>query len=189
MKSQFNSTKSTNTTKWPDSIIQPSSVSKKTMVLNQINLGNRTIALGDRPLDPINNTVSFRIIKNGDGIPSICIGAAILNIVKQNNFTNCLGFKRGTYGIDQAMTSNWGSMQESHEATEQNQDEQTNNTGIVNINLLRASNSQKETLSFWPSISPIKLSFSKKMKMCTKCKSIAHIEKYILLLVFQILIL
>lgn len=73
--------------------------------------GNRTIALGNRPLDPINNSVKFCIIKNGDGIPSICIGAAVLSIVKQSNFTNCLGYKRGVYGIDQAMTSSWGSLQ------------------------------------------------------------------------------
>lgn len=77
-------------------------------------LGNRTAALGNRPLDPINNTVKFNIIKNGDGVPSICIGAAILSVVKRNNFTNCTGSKRGVYCIDQASTSNWGSIQPSN---------------------------------------------------------------------------
>jgi hypothetical protein len=87
---------------------------RKTMVNIHLYLGNRTIALGSRPLDPINNSVKFRIIKNGDGIPSICIGAAILSIVKQNNFTNCNGHKRGVYCIDQSCTSNWGSIQQSN---------------------------------------------------------------------------
>lgn len=77
-------------------------------------IGNRTAALGNRPLDPINNTVRFSIIKNGDGIPSICIGAAILSVIKKNNFSNCTGHKRGVYCIDQASTSNWGSIQQSN---------------------------------------------------------------------------
>ena len=79
-----------------------------------IILGNRTGALGNRPLDPINNTVRFNIIKNGDGIPSICVGVAILNIIKKNNFVNCTGNKRGVYCIDQASTTNWGSLQPSN---------------------------------------------------------------------------
>jgi hypothetical protein len=76
--------------------------------------GNRAGALGNRPLDPINNTVKFNIIKNGDGIPSICVGVAILTIIKRNNFLNCTGNKRGVYCIDQALTNNWGSIQPSN---------------------------------------------------------------------------
>lgn len=93
--------------------------------------GNRTAALGNRPFDPINNTVKFNIIKNGDGIPSICIGAAILSVLKKNNYTNCTGSKRGVYCIDQAMTNNWGSLQPSNEATFWNHDNQAPNSTIV----------------------------------------------------------
>lgn len=61
------------------------------------------------------------------------MGICLLPIVKSMNFTNCLGFRKGTYGIDQASFSGWG-VQESATAVSINHSEQSyNNQALVNI--------------------------------------------------------
>ena len=70
--------------------------------------GGRPIQLINRNIDPINNKFSFKIIKNGIGVKSISMGICILPIVKGSNFINCLGYRKGCYGIDQSSFSGWG---------------------------------------------------------------------------------
>ena len=72
--------------------------------------------LVNKLIDPVNNAVSFRILKNGEGTKSICMGICMLDLVKGQNYTNCIGFRKGTYGIDQAQFSGWG-IQDSVTAT------------------------------------------------------------------------
>ena len=79
-----------------------------TIVSKQNTQGGRPLQLVNRPIDPANNRISFKILRNGSGVKSICLGFCFLPFVRSSNFTNCLGFKKGTYGIDQASFSGWG---------------------------------------------------------------------------------
>ena len=75
-----------------------------------LKLGSRNIILADKPITPVNNLCRFKILKNGEGFPSISMGVAIKSIIAKNNYHYNTGYQRGIYAIDQSSNSNWGSM-------------------------------------------------------------------------------
>ena len=123
--------------KYPDLQINdiPSIITKKkNSGIIPSNVGSRTLALGKTPLSPVNNKISFQILSDGEGIPSIALGVAILPLVKGAMYSNCIGVKRGVYAIDQASQSNWGGLQESNVAYSWNNELQ-NKSNVPTVTL------------------------------------------------------
>jgi len=61
------------------------------------------MCLTKRSFNPINNKLKFKIKKiEHNKKKSICIGVCLYNIVKTHNFSNCTGFNKGIYAIDQS---------------------------------------------------------------------------------------
>ena len=61
------------------------------------------------------------------------MGICFLPVVKSYNFVNCLGFRKGTYGIDQASFSGWGVQESTVAMSINHHDQQYNNKQLVHL--------------------------------------------------------
>lgn len=59
------------------------------------------MCLAESPFNPINRSVIFSIERVEGTKKSICLGVCVENIVKAINYSNCNGFNKGVYAIDQ----------------------------------------------------------------------------------------
>ena len=74
--------------------------SKQTLIKSNIGGINYSMCCLDKPIDPINSSFFIKIDKN----PSkrgIWLGVCTHKVVRLNNYSNCNGYKKGTYAIDQ----------------------------------------------------------------------------------------
>lgn len=92
------------------------------------------------PLNPIKNSVSFRVDRVGGDGRSVCVGVCLGDVVKGFGYGNCNGSGKGIYAIDQCSPyNNDGSMVASwnHHDTNFNQTNVGNSDLVVPLNRFR----------------------------------------------------
>lgn len=94
------------------------------------------MCLTERPFDPINNKITFHV-KRIEHLKkkSICLGVCLYNVVKSSNFSNCVGFNKGIYAIDQSYSYSLGDEQTSI-ASWNHHDQTFNQSSVGNSNLV-----------------------------------------------------